>query len=79
MIKKYGDEKPEDIIRTLTEFTAQSITKHVIKIIKEGKEVDIPTYDFTVHCRSNITKHVVPKKIIIVEGIFALVNKRIRE
>ena len=51
----------------------------VLSLLKEGKEVDIPTYDFTVHCRSNITKHVVPKKIIIVEGIFALVNKRIRE
>lgn len=51
----------------------------VLNSLKEGKEVDIPTYDFTVHCRSNITKHVVPKKIIIVEGIFALVNKRIRE
>ena len=51
----------------------------VLSSLKEGKEVDIPTYDFTVHCRSNITKHVVPKKIIIVEGIFALVNKRIRE
>lgn len=51
----------------------------VLSSLKEGKEVDIPTYDFTVHCRSNITKHVAPKKIIIVEGIFALVNKRIRE
>ena len=51
----------------------------VLSSLKEGNEVDIPTYDFTVHCRSNITKHVVPKKIIIVEGIFALVNKRIRE
>ena len=51
----------------------------VLSSLKDGKEVDIPTYDFTVHCRSNITKHVVPIKIIIVEGIFALVNKRIRE
>lgn len=51
----------------------------VLSSLKEGREVDIPTYDFTVHCRSNITKHVVPKKIIIVEGIFALVNKKIRE
>ena len=51
----------------------------VLNSLKEGKEVDIPTYDFTVHCRSNITKHVVLIKIIIVECIFALVNKRIRE
>ena len=51
----------------------------VLTALKEGKEVDIPTYDFTIHCRSNVTKHVVPKKIIIVEGIFALVNKKVRE
>ena len=51
----------------------------VLSALKEGKEVDIPTYDFTIHCRSNETRHVVPKKIIVVEGIFALVNKKIRE
>ena len=51
----------------------------VLSSLKEGKEVDIPTYDFTIHCRSNVTKHIIPRKIIIVEGIFALVNKRIRE
>ena len=51
----------------------------VLSSLKEGKEVDIPTYDFTIHCRANVSKHIIPKKIIIVEGIFALVNKRIRE
>ena len=51
----------------------------VLSSLKEDKEVDIPTYDFTIHCRSNVTKHIIPRKIIIVEGIFALVNKRIRE
>lgn len=51
----------------------------VLTSLKEGKEVDIPTYDFTIHCRSNVVKHVKPAKIIVVEGIFALVNKKIRE
>lgn len=51
----------------------------VLSSLKEGKEVDIPTYDFTIHCRSKNLKHVKPAKIIVVEGIFALVNKKIRE
>lgn len=51
----------------------------VISALKEGKEVDIPTYDFKIHCRSKITKHVKPAKMIIIEGIFALVNKKVRD
>lgn len=54
------------------------LLEKVLSDLKEGKEVDIPTYDFTIHCRSSVTKHLKPNNIIIVEGIFALVNKKIR-
>lgn len=55
------------------------LLEHILTELKNNNEVDIPSYDFTIHCRTNVTKHVKPAKIIIVEGIFALVNKRIRE
>ena len=37
--------------------------------LKHGKEIEIPIYDFATHKRLAETKHLTPKKIIIVEGI----------
>ena len=38
-------------------------------LLRQGIAIDCPVYDFTVHNRSNETIHVVPKRVIIVEGI----------
>ena len=40
-----------------------------IRHLKDGKVVDLPTYDFTTHSRTPVTTHVHPKRIILVEGI----------
>ncbi|GAB2317861.1 hypothetical protein IRB23SM22_01180 [Alkalibacterium sp. s-m-22] len=40
LIEKYNDCKKEDIIYTLTYFTAESIVKHIKDIIGEGYKVD---------------------------------------
>lgn len=45
----------------------------------EGNEIDCPTYDFKVHTRSNLTKHIKPTKVIILEGILILEDPRIRD
>lgn len=47
--------------------------------LKNDKPIQKPTYDYVIHNRSTVTETVVPKKIVIVEGIMALVNKDIRE
>ena len=46
--------------------------------LKNGETIEKPVYDFTISNRTDKTETVVPKKIIIVEGIMALVNKKIR-
>lgn len=46
--------------------------------LKNGETIEKPIYDFTISNRTDKTETVVPKKIIIVEGIMALVNKKIR-
>ena len=46
--------------------------------LKAGKEIDMPTYDYNIHTRSKETIHVVPKKIILIEGILVLYDERIR-
>ena len=44
-----------------------------------GNSIDMPIYDFRVHNRSDEVKHINPSKVIILEGILALYDKRIRD
>lgn len=46
--------------------------------LKNGKSIEKPKYDFTIHGRSPETEVIEPKDLIIVEGIMALVNKDLR-
>ncbi len=47
--------------------------------LRHGREIDCPVYDFTVHNRSQETIHLVPKNVIIVEGILIFENKALRD
>ena len=47
--------------------------------LRKGQAIDCPVYDFTQHNRSNETIHLVPKKVIIVEGILIFENKELRD
>ena len=48
-------------------------------LLRQGQEIDCPVYDFTVHNRSDETIRIVPKKVIIVEGILIFENKELRD
>jgi len=48
-----------------------------LRLLKSGQAVDIPTYDFTTHRRTGITERVVPKPIILIEGILILSQDRL--
>ena len=47
--------------------------------LRHGEAIDCPVYDFTQHNRSNETIHIMPKKVIIVEGILIFENKELRD
>ncbi|MCE5038218.1 uridine kinase [Staphylococcus auricularis] len=47
--------------------------------LRRGKVVNVPTYDYTKHTRSSETITFEPKDVIIVEGIFTLENKTLRD
>ena len=47
--------------------------------LRHGEAIDCPVYDFTVHNRSEETIHIVPKQVIIVEGILIFENKQLRD
>lgn len=46
--------------------------------LRRGEAIDCPVYDFTVHNRSQETERIVPKKVIIVEGILIFENEALR-
>ena len=46
--------------------------------LRRGVAVDCPVYDFTRHNRSDETIHIVPRKVIIVEGILIFENEDLR-
>ena len=57
-----------------TDLMAQHLDK-----LRQGEAIQCPVYDFTVHNRSDETITIVPKKVIIVEGILIFENKPLRD
>ena len=56
-----------------------SLMVYHLEELRHGQAVDCPVYDFTVHNRSDETLHLVPKKVIIVEGILIFENEELRD
>ena len=47
--------------------------------LRHGQAIDCPVYDYTVHNRSDETIRIVPKRVIIVEGILIFADEALRE
>ena len=47
--------------------------------LRRGNAIECPVYDFTQHNRSNETVRIVPKKVIIVEGILIFEDQPLRD
>ncbi len=50
-----------------------------LEILRSGKAVDIPIYDFVEHTRSDKTEHVEPQPVILIEGILIFAVKELRD
>ncbi|CAF0938138.1 unnamed protein product [Didymodactylos carnosus] len=50
-----------------------------LKNLKNGKQVEIPLYNFQTHSRENYTKTLYGANVVIFEGIMAFASKEIRE
>lgn len=49
-----------------------------LKKLKNKETIEKPTYDYTLHTRSNITETVEGRDVIILEGIFVLAEEKVR-
>ncbi|PWH16214.1 MAG: uridine kinase [Anaerolineae bacterium] len=54
------------------------LIQHVIQL-KKGLPIELPIYDFRIHCRTSQTQRIEPKSVIIVEGILIFAEAELRE
>lgn len=57
-------------------FETEMMIEH-LKLLKAGKPIECPVYDYTIHNRGNEVTVVEPRKVIIVEGILIFENKEL--
>ena len=56
-----------------------ALLKTHIQDLKDGKPIEVPTYDFGTSKRLPETTTIGPSKVVLFEGIFTLYDKEIRE
>ncbi|MBQ8605639.1 MAG: uridine kinase [Clostridia bacterium] len=56
-----------------------SLMVRQLKELRDGKDIDSPVYDFTLHTRSSDTLHIEAKPVIIVDGILIFSQKELRD
>ena len=54
------------------------LSKHIL-MLKEGKSIEQPTYSYLTCTRQPETIHIVPRDVIIIEGILALCDEKLRD
>ena len=59
-------------------FETDLLCRH-LDMLAEGKAIDVPIYDYTVHNRSKETERIAPARVILLEGILILSDERIRK
>ncbi len=50
-----------------------------VKKLKNGESIQEPVYSFITCTRSEVAKTIDPKKVLIIEGILCLTNKKLRD
>ena len=58
-------------------FETELMVEHM-EALRRGETIQCPVYDFTVHNRSNDFLTIVPKRVIIVEGILIFADEKLR-
>lgn len=57
-------------------FDWELLLKH-LEALKNGEDIDCPTYDYSLHNRSQVTRKVLSTPVILLEGILIFENEKI--
>ncbi len=50
-----------------------------MNMLKEGQAVNVPLYDYTAHNRKEECRHVLPARVILIEGILLFTRPEVRQ
>ena len=78
-ISTHGGIPPEGVNFDHPDSLETDLLVRDIRALCEGRPVEQPIYNFTTHRRLDSTKSLIPKEIIIIDGILILVEKQLRE
>lgn len=56
-----------------------TLLTHQLKELKEGRAIEMPTYEFVTCSRLKETIHIEPRKVVVEEGILVLCEKELRD
>lgn len=59
-------------------FDTELMAQH-LRLLREGKSIDCPVYDYKIHDRSEETRRVDPSDVMIIDGILVLAEPELRE
>ncbi len=59
-------------------FDTDLLVEH-LTLLKQGKPVQKPTYDFVTHNRSTVIEEIHPREVFLLEGLFVLADEKIRD
>ena len=59
-------------------FDTELMAEH-LRLLREGKAIDCPVYDYKIHDRSDEVRRVEPNDVLIIDGILVLAEKQLRE
>lgn len=58
-------------------FDTELLIEHLNKL-RNGQDIEMPTYSFVEHLRNKETVHITPSRVIILEGILIFENEELR-
>ncbi len=59
-------------------FDTELLHRH-LTLLKQGRAIDMPQYDFVHHRRKDETVRVAPRPLVIIEGLMVLYDRQIRD
>ncbi|MCC6397028.1 MAG: uridine kinase [Bacteroidetes bacterium] len=75
----YGDVTPAQVNFDHPDSLETPLLIRHIQDLKQGHPIEQPIYNFTTHRRLEATRTLVPREIIIIDGILIFVDKELRE
>lgn len=78
-ISVHGAVSPEEVNFDHPSALESDLLVRHLSTLRSGRSVEQPIYDFTSHRRMPSTRTVVPREIIIIDGILILVDKHLRD